>query len=118
MKVKEALISDYRKEEVKSFIQEKLKQIPVFKEISPGEDVPIDLLEVLIWKLSDKYGVTMQYIMPSHQRYGKRYYTCSFKTSDDHKWIGTVSGLSIYEIYAKGALMLYSYTRKQSKDIQ
>lgn len=118
MKVKDALISDYRKPEVKEFIQEKLKQIPALSKYSESDkEIPLNVLEKFLWKLYEKYGNKMQYIMPTLQPSGEAYYTCSFKTKD-HNWIGTINGLTIYEIYAKGALMCYCYSKSGGKNLQ
>lgn len=116
MKAKDILNGDYRKPEVREVIQEKLRLIPALSKYSEDEDIPLEVLEKVIWKMREKYGTAMQYIMSTFQMKGEPYYSCSFKTKD-HEWIGTVNGLTIYEVYAKGVLMCYSYARRGAKNI-
>lgn len=118
MKVKDAIYGDYRKSEVRDLIQTALRKIPALSKHNEENDIPLEALEKAIWKMREKYGCMMQYIMPLFRpELNEAYYSCSFKTKE-HEWIGTVNGLTIYEVYAKGVLMLYSYARKANSNLQ
>ena len=38
-------------------------------------------------------------------------YSCGVKTSDTHEWLGTVYGSSLYELFAKLTIKMYSEVR-------
>lgn len=114
-KLAEAVHGDYRKPEVREFIQEKLKKIPALSNIEGI--VSLELLERVLIKINKKYKVALQYIMPNIQKDGQFYYSASFKRTDTHEWVGTVNGVSIYEIFAKGVLMAYSYAKQHDTNL-
>lgn len=118
MKLKEALTGDYRKEEVKQYIQGMLKKIPQLSKYDTEDDVPFEVLEKALWKLSEKSGIVVQYLTPVYQTNSPNYYTCSFAESATRNFVQAIYGLTVYEIYAKGVLMCYSYSRKSDKNLQ
>lgn len=118
MKLKDAIICDVRKEGVWDELIELLYKIPPLKKYE-GKKVPLEKLESLMLIFYEKYGVKLQYIMFSPQKTkageNESYYSCSLKGKDDHTWLGTVYGKTIYECYVKMVLLSYGYVKKQKK---
>lgn len=121
MKLKDALICDVRKEGAWDGLNDLLFQIKPLSKYKDAGHVPLDKLEQLLKVFYDKYGVQLQYIMPIHQKLAedsdevKHYYSCSLKDRHDHKWIGSVSGITIYECYVKVVLLAYGYIKANQK---
>lgn len=122
MKLKDALISDVRKEGVWEELHEMLFKIPPLKKYGPVGNVPLEKLEKLMWMFNEKYGVQMQYIMliPQKAPRGSNeldgyFYSCSVKNNHDQSWIGTVYGRTIYECYVKMVLLSYGYIKSKQK---
>jgi hypothetical protein len=112
------LMLDCRKEENKAIIQKALRKIkPLMKYEEVEEDIPLEMIEKVINVITGKYCVCIQWI--SHQKQplftndNSVWWSCSCKTDDDHKWIGTWYGATMYELLAKTALRLYVGTLKE-----
>lgn len=120
MKLKEALISDVRKEGVWEELHNLLCKIPPLKKYSSDNRVPIEKLEKLMWLFDEKYGVRMQYIMlipqkslRGNHKVDEYFYSCSIKNKHDQSWVGTVHGQTIYECYVKMVLLSYGHIKSK-----
>lgn len=106
---------DYRKEENKKIIQKVLRQIkPLSKFSEEDEQIPMELLEKTISVLVNKYTITPQWVsmhFTGLQKGVPATYSCGVKTSDTHEWLGTVYGSSLYELFAKLTIKMYSEVR-------
>lgn len=118
MKLSQVLNADIRQDGVEEELQKWLLKIPAIrKQTKDGEKVSFELIEKLIIKLCQKYGISMQWITlsmidPNGNKKEVPWYSIPFKTSTDHKWVKTVYGITMYETFCKAALFLYAYTRK------
>ena len=106
MKTMELLNLDCTKEENAEIIQKALKRIKPFSKCE--DDVELELLEKFIQKISRKYHIMIQWITPTFTDKIESMYSASFKRTDDHSWLGNVYGKSIYELYAKIVIKMYT----------
>lgn len=110
MKTEQILNLDYRKEENKQLIQKVLKQIkPLSK--SSDEVIPLEQIEKVVKVLTNKYEITPQWMTMSYREPVLGNYSIGVKTTTDHKWLGTVYGCCLYEVYAKLAIKMYAEVR-------
>lgn len=110
MKTEDILNLDYRDEKSKEIIQKALKKI---KPLSKFEkDVPLEMIEKLVGKLTRKYNVQMQYIIPVCMEDGRDIFSGSLKKADKSgEWLGNVYGYGLYELMAKTAIKMYALTK-------
>ncbi len=108
MKTEQILNLDYRKEENQEIIQKVLRKIKPLSKYSEEEQVPIESLERTISVLTNKYEIQPQWITCSYRDTVLGIYSCGIKTSDTHKWLGTVYGMCVYELLAKMTIKMYS----------
>ena len=117
MKLSQVLNADMRQDGVEEELQRWMLKIPIIrKQTKDGEKVSFEIIEKVVIKLCQKYGIGMQWIMLSMINFkGEKretpWYSMPFKTKTDHKWVKTIYGLTMYETYCKAALFLYAYTR-------
>lgn len=114
MKTSDILELDYRLDENKKVIQKVLKQIKPLSKYS-DEDVPIDAIEKVIKTICQKYQVRIRNIIQdiwSNKKYN--IWKCDIMI-DGHIYdtLGTVYGMSIYELFAKIAILMYSEIKKE-----
>lgn len=114
---------DYSKEENKKIIQKVLRQIkPLSKFSEEEEDIPLELLEKTISVLANKYVIMPQWVSMTHKGLRKgtiATYSCGITRSDTYEWLGTVYGSSLYELFAKLTIKMYSEVRSGSiKEIE
>lgn len=102
----EILNLDFNKEENVDIMQKVLKKIKPFSKIE-GK-VEIEMLERFIQKMSKKYHIMIQWITPTFTDKIDIMYSASFKRTDNHSWLGNVYGKSIYELYTKIAVKMYT----------
>jgi hypothetical protein len=106
---------DYRKEENKKIMQKVLRQIkPLSKFSEEDEQISMELLEKTISVLVNKYEITPQWVSMNFRGLQKGVpatYSCGVKTSDTHEWLGTVYGSSLYELFVKLTIKMYSEVR-------
>lgn len=109
MKTDEILNLDYRNEEAKETIQKVLRKIkPLSKYSDEYDSVPLEAIEKLIRVLCQKYEITPQWMTMSLHESAVNVYSIGVKTTTDHKWLGTVYGMCLYEVFAKLAIKMYS----------
>lgn len=85
-----------------------LRKIKPLSKYSDESNVPIEAIEKLIRVLVQKYEITPQWMMMSYFESAPGIYSIGVKTTTDHKWIGTVYGMCLYEVFAKLAIKTYS----------
>ena len=107
MKTEQILNLDYRKEESQEIIQKVLTKIKPLSKYS-DEFVPLEVIEKLIRVLCQKYEITPQWMTMSYHEPILGLYSIGVKTTTDHKWLGTVYGMCLYEVFAKLAIKMYS----------
>lgn len=107
MKTDEILNLDYRKGENKEIIQKVLTKIKPLSKYS-DEKVPLEAIEKLIYVLCQKYEITPQWMTMSFKESTLGIYSIGVKTTTDHKWLGNVYGICLYEVFAKLAIKMYS----------
>lgn len=108
MKTEEILNLDYRKEENQEIIQKVLRKIKPLSKYSDESNVPIEAIEKLVRVLVQKYEITPQWMSMSYFEPILGIYSIGVKTTTDHKWLGTVYGMCLYEVFAKLAIKMYS----------
>ena len=108
MKTEQILNLDYRKEENKEIIQKVLRKIKPLSKYSDEIDVPIEAIEKLVRVLVQKYEITPQWMTMSYFEPILGLYSIGVKTTTDHKWLVTVYGMCLYEVFAKLAIKMYS----------
>lgn len=111
MKTDEILNLDYRKEESKEIIQKVLRKIKPLSKYS-DEMVPLEAVEKVVHILTNKYEITPQWMMMTYNEPILGIYSIGVKTTIDHKWLGTVYGMCLYEVFAKLAIKMYAEVRK------
>ena len=107
MKTEQILNLDYRKEESQQIIQKVFTKIKPLSKYS-DEFVPLEAIENLIRVLCQKYEITPQWMTMSYHEPILGLYSIGVKTTTDHKWLGTVYGMCLYEVFAKLAIKMYS----------
>lgn len=110
MKTEQILNLDFRKEENREIIQKVLRKIKPLSKYS-DEVVPIEAIEKLVRVLVQKYEITPQWMTMSFFEKTHTIYSISIKTTNDHKWVGTIYGSCLYEVFAKLAIKMYSEVR-------
>ena len=108
MKTEQILNLDYRKEESQEIIQKVLRKIKPLSKYSDESNIPIEAIEKLIRVLVQKYEITPQWMSMSYFDNSFGIYSIGIKTTTDHKWLGTVYGMCLYEMFAKLAIKMYS----------
>lgn len=113
MTVEEILAIDCRSEENKEKLQKALQKIKPFAQYAEeGKKVPLEKIEKLIDKMCRKYYLVTQYMMFARIKDNVSWYNLSCKKDDTGEWLGTVYGATLYETFAKVAILLYSAVRK------
>ncbi len=108
MKTEQILNLDYRKEENKEIIQKVLRKIKPLSKYSDEEQIPLEAIEKLIRVLTQKYMITPQWMNMAFKAGESNIYSIGVKTTTDHKWLGNVYGMCLYEVFAKLAIKMYS----------
>lgn len=108
MKTEQILNLDYRKEESQEIIQKVLRKIKPLSKYSDESNIPIEAIEKLVRVLVQKYEITPQWMSMSYFEPIVGIYSIGVKTTTDHKWLGTVYGMCLYEVFAKLAIKMYS----------
>lgn len=108
MKTEDILNLSFKDESSKEKVKQELKKIKAF---SKYEDISLEQLEKFVTKIVCKYDVILQYIMISKVD-NRLLYSLSTRNKKG-KWLGTVYGISLYEIYAKLSIKLYSMVKNE-----
>lgn len=118
MKTDQILNLDYREEEAKEIIQKVLRKIKPLSKYSDEDVIPLEAIEKLIRVLSQKYEIAPQWLMISLHESAVNIYSIGVKTTTDHKWLGTIYGMQLYEIFAKLAIKMYSEIKQGNIEVK
>jgi len=108
LKPEEALRLDYYKEGNREEFQKLLREVKPFAKIPADREVPLELLEKLIWKYECKYSLMLNYICPVYLPNEKRMYSVTVRNTDTKELYPTVYASSVYEAFCKAALFYYN----------
>ena len=111
MKTEQILNLDFRKKENKKIIQKVLRKIKPLSKYSDEEDIPLEKIEKVVKVLANKYEITPQWLNMSYRSNECSIYSIGIKTTTNHKWLGNVYGMCLYELFAKMAIKMYSEIR-------
>lgn len=116
-KLIEVVEGDFRYQDYETEAQRWLLKIDVLRKRTPeGEKVKLEDIEQLIIRLQKKYGHKMQWISLTMLENERPWYSVCIVDAHTKDWAKTVYGITIYELYAKVALFLFAYTRKEDKN--
>lgn len=118
MKTEQILNLDYRKEENKEIIQKVLRKIKPLSKFSDEEQIPLEAIEKLVRVLNHKYEITPQWMTISLDEQFTTIYSIGVKTTTDHKWLGNVFGICLYEVFAKLAIKMYSEIKSGNIEVR
>lgn len=99
---------NYKNKKEKEKLNNALKKIKPFRNL---EDISLEYLEKFIKKAVYKYDIILQYISVSRIN-GELMYTLSTK-NEKGEWLGTIYAISIYELFAKLSIKLYSMIKNE-----
>lgn len=116
MTTKEIINLDYRKEENKEIIQKVLKQIKPLSKYSDEEEIPFSALEKAITVMCKKYCMRVNQLVPDVWANDEHIVWRAWLLNDTNlKTIDMVYGVSLYEVFAKSAIRLYTEVKKGIK---
>lgn len=119
MKTEEILDLDYREKESKEIIQKVLRKIkPLSKYSDEHDGIPLEAIEKLVRVLTQKYEIAPQWMTISLHENNINMYSIGVKTTTDHRWLGNVYGMCLYEIFAKLAIKMYSEIKQGNIEIK
>jgi len=100
---------DYRLEANKIKLKKALCRIKPLSKYEDEEEIPLEKLEKLIGMFSRKYKIMIQYInMTCIKNNEENLFLVSLKTTDkENKWLGSIYGCCLYELFAKTAIKMY-----------
>ena len=115
--LKEVIDGDFRRGDCKSDAEEWLLKIPALrKRTQEGEKVKLEDIEKLIFQITKKYKIQMQWIELTFIDGEIPWYSVSIKDGQTHEYLKTVYGLTIHELFTKVALFMFAKTRVRGKD--
>lgn len=108
-KLKEIINGDFRKDGMVEDTQTWLRRIKILDKVTPeGEDVSINSLDKVLTRMLSKNIVVMQWITLTLIDGENPWYSVSFKLKEDHSWLGSIYGITIYEVYCKAVLFCFA----------
>ena len=114
MKTNDVLNLDCREEENKVKVQKVLRQLKPLSKYSDEDDIPLVAIEKAIKIMSSKYQVRIRNIVPDIWSNKKSdVWRCEVVDDSTLALIGYVYGISIYEVFAKTAILIYSEIKKE-----
>lgn len=114
MKVREIIELDYRYEENREIIQDKLKLMKPFSKYSDEEQVPMDIIEKFIGVAVRKYDLFVRDIKMACIKTNKEnLYSMHVYEESSLKPICTVYGCELYELMAKAAIYMYALIKSE-----
>lgn len=113
MTTKQVLQLDCREEENKKIIQKVLCQIKPLSKYSDEYEIPFEMIEKLLTVLSKKYNMRIRQFAPDvWSNKTDTIWSVQVISDVDLQTIGLVYGLSVYEAFAKTAVLMYSVKDK------
>lgn len=114
MTTKEVMNLDYRKEETKEIIQKVLRQIKPLSKYSDEDEVPFNALEKIITIMCKKYCVRIQELIPDVLSNDRNIiWRAKLINESNLEVIDIIYGISIYEVFAKTTIRLYTEVKKK-----
>ncbi len=116
MTTKEIINLDCRFEENKEIIQKVLRKIKPLSKYSDEYDIPFEAIEKVITVMCKKYKMRLKHVSPD--MWSNDSYTiwgAMLLSEVDYKVIDMVYGISLYEVFAKSAIRLYTEVKKGIK---
>lgn len=110
MTTEQILCMDCRKESNRAKLQKALHMIPQFKK--EKGDVPISLFEKMMYVVTTKYAVTVQWISYILQE-DQVYWSVSIRNDVDYSYMETITAVTIYELLAKVSIFLYAKVKNK-----
>ena len=116
MNVKQVINLDYRNPKNKEIIKKVLSEIKPLSRFSDEEEVPMWAIEKAIAVMCKKYNMRFSNI--TSDIFGND--TCiiwkgDIITEHNYKTVDTVYGISMYELFAKAAIVLHDEVKKGAK---
>ena len=109
MTIKQIISLDGRKEESNEIIQKYLKKIKPLSKYKVTEDVPFCKIEKVITVLSKKYNMRVREFVPDvWSNDGETIWMAVLIDDTNLKQVDVIFGLSVYEVFTKTALYMYS----------
>lgn len=100
---------DCREEENKEIIQKVLKKIGPLSKYSEEEQVPFEKVEKLVTILSKRYNMRVRDFVPDvWSNSNESIWRATIIDDNNLRAIKLVYGLSVYEVFAKAAICMYS----------
>lgn len=116
MTTKQILNLDCRKREDQEKIQKVLRQIKPLSRYSDGCDIPLYAIEKVITIICKKYGMRIREIIPDmHGNEQNIIWEATLQSEKNFKNIGCVYGISMYELLAKAAILMYAEVKKRKE---
>ena len=113
MTTKEVLQLDCREEESKKQIQKVLRQIKPLSKCSEESDVPLQDIEKALTVMSKKYKMHIARICPDVNSCDTHMvWQATIVNDETLATIQYVYGITLYELFAKCAIAMYSEVRK------
>ncbi len=108
------LNADCRKKEGRILLQKALRKIKAFEDVQDKIKIPLEQLEDWMCKTCNRYDVRPQWvnILYDVKKDGYRLYSLTCITQVKHEYIGTVYGVTIYELIAKMVFLIFSEIKK------
>lgn len=108
-----------RKKENQTKLRKFLYHIPQYKKYKmENREVPLDMLEKMLYTITDKYAITIQWFSYTNDTdTGSRYWSLSLRNDNDNSHMGSITGKGIYEVIAKVAIFLYAAVKKNKGEI-
>ena len=116
MKTNDIMNLDCRKKENQEIIQKVLRQIKPLSKYSGECDIPFSAIEKVMTVLCKKYCLRIKELIPDiwSSNDGILWRIILINETNE-KVIDTVYGISMYEVFAKGAIRLYAEVKKGLK---
>lgn len=116
MNVKQVINLDYRNPKNKEIIKKVLSEIKPLSRFSDEEEIPMWAIEKAIAVMCKKYNMRFSNI--TSDIFGNEAYIIwkgDIITEHNYKTVGTVYGISMYELFAKAAIVLHDEVKKGAK---
>lgn len=125
MKTEQLIMLDCTKEGNKELLNKFLWKVkPVAKlleknNINKSQTAPIEILEQVIHGLCERYQYSLQQIWTYREEEKFTFYSLGIIRNFDkennncNKWIGNVTGKTLWEIVAKGIIKIYADIRRE-----
>ena len=109
MTTKDVMNLDYRKEENRKIIQKVLRQIKPLSKYSDEYDIPFEAIEKAVTVMMKKYNLAIRELLPDvFSNESNIIWRATIVNSVNFKKVDIVCGITLYEVFAKVVIRLYS----------